>query len=128
MSLSVEAGTAIEVDKFFKWLRQHANCILRAGSSGAFLYDHEQVHWHFEEDPDRNLVVQLVWGKNLVGEMIIVPREVLFVQATPDPDPDEGKQFLFELVGGGKDSPYALHHFLIAHAYEEEGQHGPLKH
>jgi hypothetical protein len=33
-------------------------------------------------------------------------------------------------VGGSKDEPYAVYHFLMAHAFEEEAGHaaGGLKH
>jgi hypothetical protein len=46
------------------------------------------------------------------------------VQVLPDPDGGQG-HFLFELIGGGGDEPYAVYHFLLAHAFDEEGGHRP---
>jgi len=128
VSVSVEAGTALGLEQFWRWLKDHPNCILRAGTQESYLYDHEQVHWHLGEDSDRNLVIQLIWGKQVIGEMVIVPRDVLFVQAAPDAESEEPGRFIFDLVGGSKEEPYSLYHFLMAHNYEGELQHGPLKH
>jgi hypothetical protein len=127
--VSVEAGSALGLERFWRWVKEHSDCILRAGTPETYLYDHEQVHWHLGEDSDRNFVVQLVWGKQIIGEMLLAPREVLFVQAAPDPESEQPGRFIFELIGGSKEEPYPLYHFLMAHAFEEEGtQHGPLKH
>ena len=129
MSVSVQAGATLTFDKFWRWLKQHVNCILRAGSAEVWLFDQEAYHWHLEEDPERNPTVQLVWGKNLVGEMVLDVRDVLFVQATPDAESAEPGQFLFEVVGGGSEEPEARYHFLLAHGFEEEGGHQvQLKH
>ena len=32
---------------FWNWLAAHPNCILRAGTPEAVLYDDEEFHWHF---------------------------------------------------------------------------------
>jgi hypothetical protein len=124
MSLTVETGTTIAFDRFWRWLKRHANCILRAGTPDAYLYDQEDLHWHLDEDEDRTPTVELLRGKQLMGELVIEVRDVLFVQATPDPDGEPG-QFLFEMVGGGGDEPYAVYHFVLAHGFEEEGSHRP---
>jgi hypothetical protein len=116
------------LEQFWRWLKDHPNCILRAGTPESFLYDHEQVHWHLGEDPDRNLVIQLIWGKQVIGEMVIAPRDVLFVQAAPDGESEEPGRFIFDLIGGSKDEPYPLYHFQMAHSYEGELPHGSLKH
>jgi hypothetical protein len=127
MPVSVESGTTLPFDRFWRWLKHHANCIVRAGTPDTWLLDQEAFHWHLEEDEQRNPVVQLVWGKHTVGEMVLDAREVLFVQATPDPDGTEG-HFLFELVGGPGE-PGAVYHFLLAHGLEGEEPEKPgLKH
>jgi hypothetical protein len=128
VSVSVDAGTALGLEQFWRWLKDHPNCILRAGTPESFLYDHEQVHWHLGEDPDRNLVIQLIWGKQVIGEMVIAPRDVLFVQAAPDGESEEPGRFIFDLIGGSKEEPYPLYHFQMAHSYEGELPHGSLKH
>ncbi len=129
MSLKVETGATLAFEQFWRWLKQHASCILRAGTVDTYLYDQEAYHWHLAEDADRNPNVQLVWGKLLVGEMVLDTRDLLFVEATPDPEGSEPGQFLFELIGGSKEEPYPVYHFLLAHGFEEEADHpSGLKH
>ena len=111
-------------DRFWRWLKRHPNCILRAGTSDAYLYDQEDLHWHLEEDEDRTPTIQVLAGKQLLGEILIEAREVMFVQAMPDPDGDQG-QFLFELVGGSGEQPYDAYHVVVAHGFDEEAQHRP---
>ena len=67
--------------------------------------------------PERERVVQLVRGKDLVGEIVLDPRQVLAVQATPM---EEGR-YRFELVGSGSDE--ALYFFVVAHGFEENERH-----
>lgn len=128
MGVTVQTGTTLAFERFWRWLLDHPNCILRAGSSDCALYDQEELHWHLGEDPDRHPFVQLVWGKRIVGEMVLDVHEVLFVQATPDTDPEDPGRFLFELIGGPKEEAYTLYHFLVAHGLEEEEAHQALKH
>ena len=122
MALTVETGSTLAFDRFWRWLKRHPNCILRAGTPETTLYDQEDLHWHLEEDEDRVPLVQLLRGKQLLGEIAIEVRDVLFVQAVPDPDGEQG-HFLFELWGGGGDEPYAVYHFALVHAFDEEGGH-----
>ncbi len=125
MSVTVETGATLAFDRFWRWLKRHASCILRAGTPDSFLYDQDDLHWHLDEDDDRVPTVQLMRGKQILGELVIEVREVLFVQAVPDPDGEQG-QFVFELVGGGGDEPYPVYHFLLAHGFEEEASHRPV--
>ena len=105
MSVTVETGTTLAFDRFWRWLKHHANCIVRAGTVDTFIHDQEAFHWHLEEDEHRSPVVQVVSGKLLVAEMVLDVRDVLYVEATPEPDGGEAGQFLFELVGGSKEEP-----------------------
>lgn len=123
MPVTVETGTTLTFDRFWKWLKRHPNCILRAGTADAFMYDAEDLHWHLEEDEDRLPSVQLVRGKQILAELLIEPREVMFVQTMPDPDGEAG-QFVFELVGGAAE-PAPLYHFVVAHGFDEEAAHRP---
>src|SRR5512136_489800 len=129
MAVTVQAGSTLAFDKFWRWLKQHPNCILRAGTPDVWLHDQDDLHRHVDEDPERNPSVQLLRGKQLLAEIVLDVRDVLFVQATPDGEPGEG-HFLFEVVGGGRDEPYAVYHFLLGHGLEEDGGHpaGGLKH
>jgi hypothetical protein len=124
MSVTVETGTTLQFDRFWRWLKRHSGCILRAGTPDAFLYDQDDLHWHLEEDEERVPTVQLVRGKQILAELAIEIRDVLFVQAVPDADGEPG-QFVFELVGGAGEEPYAVYHFLLAHGFEEEASHRP---
>ena len=124
MPVTVETGTTLAFDRFWRWLKRHPNCILRAGTSDAFLYDDEDLHWHLEEDEERTPTIQVLRGKQLLGEIVIEAREVMFVQAMPDPDGEQG-QFLFELVGGSGDDHVVHRVGLVAHGFDEEAQHRP---
>ncbi len=126
MPVSVESGTTLPFDRFWRWLKHHANCIVRAGTADTWLLDQEAFHWHLEEDDQRSPVVQLVWGKHTVGEMVLDVRDVLFVQAVPDPDGGEGHT-LFELMGGAGE-PGPVYHFLLAHGLDEDPEKPGLKH
>ncbi len=121
MPVTVETGSTLTFERFWRWLKRHPNCILRAGTPDSYLYDHEDLHWHLEEDEDRVPTIQLIRGKQILGELVIELREVLFVQVLPDPDGEAG-QFVFELVGGG-DEPYPIYHFALAHGFDEDGGH-----
>jgi hypothetical protein len=73
--------------------------------------------------------VQLVRGKQVLAEIVLEVREVVFVQSTLDSEEDGERRFLFEVVGGDRTEPYAVYHFLLAHGFEEEPhQQGGLKH
>lgn len=120
MSVSVEVGKAIPFEEFWGWIKHHANCILRVGSGDAFLYDHESLHWALEEDPDGNPNVLQILGKVVVGEMVLDVHDALFVQAAPDKESEEPGQFIFEIIGGPREEPYPLYHFLLTHGFEGE--------
>jgi hypothetical protein len=122
--MSVTAvGTAMQLDKFWRWLQEHHNCIVRAGTRDAVLYDQDDLHWHLYEDGEHNIVIQLMRGKELMGEFSISRPDVMFVEATPAAE-GEG-QFEFNLVGGPEGEPLAMYHFLMAHGVEETDEHGP---
>ncbi len=126
MKVTSQAGVTITLDEFWQWLKLHRDCIVRAGTPGCHLYDQEDLHWHMGEDAERNLVVELVRGKQLVAEIAIDVRQVLVVQTTPDGDPAEPERTLFELVGGGEDE--VVGHVLVTHPFEQAGTHSGLKH
>src|SRR6266545_790694 len=68
-------------EKFWAWLQGHSNCIVRAGTADMLLFDHDDYHWHLASDQEENaLLVQLVRGKDLVGEMVVMPNEITYVQ------------------------------------------------
>ncbi len=120
MAVTVETGATLSFDRFWHWLKRHANCLVRAGTPDVSLFDLEDLHWHLEEDDNRVPTVQLLRGKQPIGEIAIDTRELLYVQAVPDPEGEQG-QFLFEAIGG--DEPFAMYHFVLAHGFDEESGH-----
>jgi hypothetical protein len=72
--------------------------------------------------------VQLVRGKQVIAEMSLDVRDVVFVQSTLDSEEDGERRYLFEVIGGDRAEPYAVYHFLVAHGFEEEPHQGGLKH
>ncbi|MDQ3264415.1 MAG: hypothetical protein M3Y59_12250 [Myxococcota bacterium] len=130
MSINVESGTTLTFEKFWAWLRAHTNCILRAGTEEVWLFDHEDLHWHLEEDAKRAPVVQVIQGKKLLAEVALDVRDVLFVQASPDEAEGAQGATLFEVVVGTKEETYTAYHFVLAHPFEqeEEGHTSSFKH
>ncbi len=122
MGLTVETGTTLEFDRFWRWLKRHIHCIVRAGTPDAFLYDQEDLHWHLDEDDDRTPVVQLMRGKELIGELVLEVRDALFVQVRPDPDGEAG-QHVFEVIGGEPADPQPVYHFVLTHGLDESTAH-----
>lgn len=114
MTIQSEAGT-ITLDAFWKWASAHYNCIIRAGSDSCVLYDQPYLHWHLAVEREGTLVAQLVRGKDLIAELVIDPRHVLYVEARPDED----EQVLFEVVVENEGEALPLYHFLMAHGYDE---------
>ena len=84
--------------KFWAWVQLHPNCIVRAGTPEVVLFDDDDLHWHFGHDEDGTLLVQLIRGKKLFGEMAIAPADVTYVQV----EPADGEEFRFELLGEGE--------------------------
>lgn len=102
--------------KFWTWLGQHPNCILRAGTPEVVLFDDDDLHWHFNPEEDGTLLVQLIRGKKLYGEMAILPSDVSYVQV----EPGEGDEVRFDLLGDGDDAGLPAYHFVLSHGYEDD--------
>src|SRR4051794_39374457 len=88
------APNVLPFDKFWTWLQGHPNCILSAGTPETVLYDDDDFHWHFATEEEGTLLVQILRGKSIVGEIAIAPRNITYVQS-------EGKgeeEFVFECI------------------------------
>ena len=110
------ASSVIPFEKFWKWVQGHPNCILSAGTPEAVLYDDEDFHWHFSADEDGTQLLQVLRGKQLVGEIAITPRNVSYVQS-------EGKgeeEFVFECIAELDAESIAAYHFTLSHDYSPE--------
>ena len=105
----------IPFENFWPWLCAHHNCIVRAGTPDTLLFDHDDYHWHLFTEDDGAHIVQLVRGKDLVGEMVVIPGDIAYVQSEPT-DQDE---HLFECIIEAPESRDAVYHFVMAHAFDE---------
>jgi len=104
-------------EKFWAWLQGHSNCIVRAGTPDVVLFDHDDYHWHLAADHDDNvLLVQLVRGKDLVGELVILASDIGYVQC----ESAEGEEFVFECVVETEAAREVAYHFVLTHSYEDE--------
>lgn len=120
--------STITFEKFWRWVLEHPNCILRAGSTDTVLFDHDAFHWDFFEEEEGNYVVQLMFGKSLVGEMVIERGAVVYVQGSIDVEEAQRGYWLFEVVCGTNDDNQAEYHFLFSHGLDQAGAHQQLKH
>lgn len=110
-------------ETFWSWLVAHPNCILRAGTPEAVLYDDEDLHWHFAAEGTQTLLVQVIRGKRLLGELLVEPEQVTYVQ---DGASDREDEFVFELVSEGEADRVVSYFFVLVHAYDGgQSQPGP---
>lgn len=119
-------GTALNLETFWNWLHEHHNCIVRAGTSDAWLYDQDDLHWHLYEDMGSKYGVQLMRGKQTVAELAIGGSDVMYVEMAPSSE-TQG-HFEFQLMGGQDQDMYAVYHFVMAHGYEEDTHTKPATH
>lgn len=108
-------ATTMPFDKFWTWVQGHANCILRAGTPEAALFDHEDFHWTLLTEGDATLVVQLSRGKELVGELVVFPTEIAYVQCEPG---EQDGEWMFECIVETEAAREVAYHFVLAHEYD----------
>jgi hypothetical protein len=104
--------------KFWAWIQVHPNCILRAGTPEAVLYDDDTFHWHFSVEEDGTYLVQVIQGKKLLGELAITPADITYVHG----EPGEGEEFRFELVSETEANRLAAYHFVLSHGFEDQDE------
>nr|WP_010132971.1 hypothetical protein [Microbulbifer agarilyticus] len=120
MAESSNSGS-LALQDFWPWLSDHCNCILRAGTPDVILYDHDDFHWRFTQENPRTLLVQLVRGKRLIGEVFIEPDLVSEVRMTPG-DKDE---VIFDLMAEADGEEQVMYYFVMAHGYDGHAQPEP---
>ena len=103
-------------DQFWRWLQGHPNCILNAGTPEAVLYDCDDFHWHFGTEGEENLLVQVIRGKILIGEIIIPRGSVAYVQGEARGE----EEHLFECFMETEAGPVAAYYFVLSHGYSAE--------
>ncbi len=104
-------------DIFWNWVTTHPNCILRAGTPEAVLYDDDDLHWTFAGEGASTLLVQVLRGKRLIGEMLLEPEQVTYVQGVQGQRDDE---HVFELISETETDHMAAYFFVLAHGYETD--------
>jgi hypothetical protein len=104
---------------FWQWLGHHPDCILRAGTPEAVLYDDEDLHWTFIQEEPETLVVQVLRGKLLVGELFVAPDQISYVQASRGEREDE---HVFELITETESENFASYFFVMVHGFDGEGE------
>lgn len=113
--------STLSLDSFWSWLIEHPNCLVRVGSADAVLCDDEDFHWWLGAD-GAVLVVQVIRGKRLVGEIVVDPERVSYVE---DRGEQEEGEHLFELVAEDANEHFAIYYFALTHGLEveQEGVH-----
>jgi hypothetical protein len=111
------SNATLSFRSFWSWLQTHPNCILRAGTPEVVLYDHDDLHWHFATEGEDTEVVQLMRGKGLVGEIVVLPGDVTYVQGVAGEAEDE---YMFELVTESERDRVAAYHFVLSHGYDTQ--------
>lgn len=122
------SNAPLTFDQFWRWLQDHRNCLVRAGAGEVTLFDNDNVHWDFFDEPDGRAVCQVILGKSLVGELVVERGEVVMVQAQADVEDPQRNNWVFECIGGTKDDAYPLYYFVLTHGMEGAPGHQVLKH
>lgn len=117
----LETSVTIPFETFWRWLQAHPNCILRAGTPEIALFDDDDLHWHFGNDEDGVLLVQLIRGKKIQAEMLVQPSDIAYVECGPP----IGEEFSFDCITETPDSRLSSYHFVLSHAYDQEEQVTP---
>ena len=108
------AATTLPFETFWTWLQAHPNCIIRAGTPEAVVYDHEDLHWHFTAEGSDSFVVQVFRGKQLVGELVLTPADVSYVQGVAG----EEDEYVFDLISESETDRVAAYFFVLSHGYD----------
>ena len=117
---AVERSRAtLDLDSFWKWLVLHPNCIIRAGSVDALLCDDEDFHWQFVTEENGFLIAQLVYGKRLVGELLIDRERVAYVQSLQG---EREHEYVFELISETEPECTAAWVFVMSHGLDDDPQ------
>jgi len=118
-----DATPTLTFDTFWDWLTTHPNCILRAGTRNAVVYDDEDYHWHFAREGVENLLVQVIRGKRLVGEIFVPRQQIAFVQGVLG---DQEGEFVFELISD-EEQEQSIFFFVLTHGYESQDDPNPRR-
>jgi hypothetical protein len=118
LSRTDTSAVTLPFEKFWSWLQAHSNCVLRAGTPEVVLFDHDDYHWHLGAEDESVLLVQLIRGKDLVGEIVVLSSEISYVQC----EAGDTEEFVFECVVDSEAAREVAYHFVMAHGYEGDGE------
>jgi hypothetical protein len=119
----MDAPATLSFETFWQWLATHPNCIIRAGTPEAVLYDDDDLHWHFVGYQGGLVGIQLLRGKRFVAELFVDPEPVSYVQGIAGESEGE---YIFELISETETDRTAICFFILAHGYEEDEVSLPL--
>jgi hypothetical protein len=121
----MEETVTLGFANFWQWLITHPNCILRAGTPETILFDDEDLHWHFATAVEDGIpVVQVLRGKRLMGELLLIPDQISYVQGSVG---EEEGEFVFELISETESERFAAYFFVLAHGYDGEATFTPSR-
>ncbi len=110
-----ETTSTLSFDKFWSWIHAHRNCIVRVGTPYSILIDHDDFHWDIVDEGEAQ-ILQLVRGKDLVGEIVVLHEEIDYVHCPPG----SSDQQLFECVIESPHGREVVYHFVMNHGFEHE--------
>ena len=111
-------------EAFWVWLAHHPNCILRVGTPEAVLYDDDDLHWQFFAENESTLLIQLVRGKRLAGEILIEPEMIAYVEMH---ESEKEGEFVFDLISESENERLVAYYLVMAHGYlEDDSAQGPV--
>lgn len=111
-------------ESFWGWMVTHPNCILRASTPEAIVYDDEDYHWHFATEGPETLLIQVIRGKRLVAELFVLPEQVSYVQGFAG---EQEGEYVFELISESETDRVASYSFVMTHGYETEEGFTPAR-
>ena len=124
----MDEPVTLPFETFWAWLMSHPDCILRAGTPEAVLYDDEILHWGFGAEDSETLLVQVIKGKRVMGELFLMPEPVSYVQGEAG---DREGEFVFECVAETETDRIVTCFFVLVHGYDAEQEtptpHGPQR-
>jgi hypothetical protein len=103
---------------FWSWITSHPNCIIRAGTPEMVFYDEDDFHWHFGEF-EGSLLVQVMRGKRVLGELFVEPERATYVQELPQ---EVEGEHVFEVVSETESDRYPAYIFVLSHGFDGESQ------
>jgi hypothetical protein len=101
----------LSFDAFWLWLQSHLNCIVRIAIPEAVLFDDDDLHWYLGPVDDAT-VAQVIRGKRLLGEIVIEPERVTYVQSLGE---ERAGEFVFEAVSETEAERLVAYTFVMTH-------------